>query len=82
MRKPTGGNPSSRKQLYAVLFEYPFGCFWKFMEAENEKEAKRLSIQWLMKVDKEEGLENVSIIDVKLISSLKDLTKLDGLITK
>jgi hypothetical protein len=81
MRQATGGNPSSRKQLYAVLFEYPFGCFWKFMEAENEKEAKRLSIRWLMKLEKEE-LQDIVIREVKLVSSLKEITKLDGLIMK
>jgi len=81
MRESTGMNPSSRKQLYAVLFEYPFGCFWKFMEAENNKEAKRLSIRWLMTLEKEE-LQDISIRKIKLVSSLKDITKLDGLIMK
>ena len=74
-------NPSSRKQLYAVLFEYPFGCFWKFMEAQDKKEAKRLSIKWLMALEKEE-LQDIIIREVKLVSSLKDITKLDGLIMK
>jgi hypothetical protein len=74
-------NPSSRKQLYAVLFEYPFGFFWKFMEAENEKEAKRLSIEWLMKLENEH-LDDVVIKEIKLVSSLKDITKLEGLLMK
>jgi hypothetical protein len=77
----TGMNPSSRKQLYAVLFEYPFGCFWKFMEAENNKEAKRLSIRWLMSLEKEE-IESITIKQIKLVSSLNEITKLDGLIMK
>lgn len=81
MRQPTGGNPSQRKQLFAVLFEYPFGCFWKFMEADDEKEAKRLSIRWLMKLEKEE-LKDVVIKEVKLVSFLKEITKLEGLMLK
>jgi hypothetical protein len=81
MRELTGINPSKRKQLYAVLFEYPFGCFWKFMEAENEKEAKRLSVEWLMKLENED-LDDVDIKKIKLVSTLKDITKLDGLIMK
>lgn len=74
-------NPSSRKQIFAVLFEYPFGCFWKFMEAENEKEAKRLSVRWLMTLDKRE-VKDIIIKGIKLVSSLKEITKLDGLMLK
>jgi hypothetical protein len=74
-------NPSSRKQIFAVLFEYPFGCFWKFMEAETAKEAKRLSIRWLMRLEKDE-LKDIKIKEIKLVSSLKEITKLEGLMLK
>lgn len=72
-------NPSKRKQLYAVLIEYPVGSFYKFLEARNEKEAKEKVTNWLTRYFPKELRGEIYIADIKLISSLKEVLRLKGL---
>ena len=75
-----GINPSQRKQIYAILFEYPWGIFYKFAETETEKEAKKLAVQWAMKLEKEENMKDLVIREITLVSSLRELKKFKGLV--
>lgn len=74
-------NPSLRKQVFAILFDYPFGNFYKFILAESNKEARRLAIKWLMTLEKE-GLKDVYISKIESINSIEDILKLEGLVLK
>jgi len=74
-------NPSLRKQVFSILFDYPFGNFYKFVLAENEKEARRLAIRWLLTLEKE-GLKEVYISKIEEINSIKDVLRLEGLVLK
>lgn len=73
-------NPSSRKQVFVVLFEYPYGRFWKFIPAKTSREAKRLALNWLMKLEKYNGIKEMFIVSIKQVSSLAEVLKLEGLV--
>lgn len=76
----TSLNPSKRKFLFAVKIINLAGAFYKFVECTNEKEAINKVKEWIdREVPKNEriywGIEGIT-----LISSLKDLKNLEGLL--